>query len=453
MSVGMTLHEYQRQAVAFALQSLQLHGGVGLFLEPGLGKTLCTIALMDIIHAADPEAKFLIIAPKLVAQESWPDEMEKWSHLHTLSYAVALGTKKQRTAAVAAGADVTIINQENVRWLDETYRTWPYTYLIIDELSGYKSSKSQRFRILSRRRKKVHGVIGLTGTPATKNMMDLWAQMRIIDGGDALFDTVTKFRETYFMPSRWMGHQIIEYQPLPGAPEEILERIADRTIAMRAQDKLPGLPDQIEQDVWLAMPEGTREVYRDMQRELVANVGNSTITAVNAGVLTAKLAQLTCGCLYPNVDDEGGLVQHCDDTKLEALAEIVDRADGPVLVFYQFTDELERMRKRFPKLREIHEEGVLDEWRSGQVPLLAAHPAAAKYGLNIQKGGHTIVWTSLPWSFDDYRQACDRLHRQGQTRPVVVYRLLESGTVDRRKVDVLSGRVQLHEAVMGALQA
>lgn len=454
----MELHDYQKHAVRFALHAFTgpAHG-CGLFLEPGLGKTAISIAVMDIWKRLHPDARFLVIAPTLVARHSWPDELDAWKDTHHLSWALCWGTPKKRLAALDEQADVTIINQENLAWLDEVRKDWPYRGIVVDEIVGFKNTNSTRTRVLARRRGHVDWCLGLTGTPASRELDDMFGIVRAIDDGYAWGSSITRFRERWMRPDRYMpdgrgGRRVLSWTPLPGARWMLAKRIESYCMSMRAKDKLPGLPAMLEHDIWLDMPETTRLLYDKLRKDMAATVNGVTITVANAGVLTAKLAQLTCGCLYPDPDDPRHPdIRHVDDVKLDMLATIREQADGPLLVFYQFTDELERMRHRFPDLREVHEHGVLDEWRAGRVPMLAAHPAAAKYGLNIQDGGHEIVWTSLPWSFDDYRQACDRLHRQGQSHPVTVHRLLESDTVDERRLNVLKGRESLHEAVMGAL--
>ena len=391
--MGSPLHEYQRRAIRFALNAFASPArGCGLFMEPGLGKTLTSIAIMDIMHAADPRARFLVVAPALVARNSWPDEFERWKDMHSLTWAVAAGTPKQRDRALEAGADVTIIGQDNLKWLDGKVKAWPWTGLVVDELSGYRTPRSNRGLVLRRHARKAAWTLGLTGTPATKNLLDLWGEIAVIDRSETLERSMTRYRDRWFTPTRYidMGgrRQPIDYTPRDGAQREILDLIEPFCLSMKASDRLPGLPSMIETDHWLDMPDATRDTYDRLRREMVADLDDgTTVTVANAGVLTAKLAQLTCGCLYPDTDDPDGTVGHTDSVKLDALAGIVDAADGPVLVFYQFKDELERMRARFPGMREVHEKGVLEEWRRGRVPLLAAHPQAAKYGLNIQDGG------------------------------------------------------------------
>lgn len=453
-----TLHEYQYDALRFALAAFDSSAhGCGLFLEPGLGKTATSIAIMDCWKAVHPDARFLVIAPSLVAKNSWPAELEAWKGNHRLDWALALGDARKRRKAVDMGATVTVINQENVAWLDRTVKKWPWTAVVVDEISGFKNTKSGRTRALRRRRKNMDWCLGLTGTPATRSLLDLYGEIALIDNGATFGSSFTRFRDKWFKETRFIntgwGRQAVDWEPLPGARNQLLRMIEPFCLSMSASDKLPGLPDMLFTDHWLEMPQDTRAIYRELQRDMVAEIGGQEVTAASAGVLTAKLAQASCGGLYPDPDDPDGVTLHLDDVKLDELARIIESTDDNVLIFYQFAFELDRMRARFPGLREIHEKNVVDDWNNGRIRLLAAHPAAAKFGLNIQKGAHTMVWTSLPWSYDDFRQACDRLHRQGQHTTVTVHRLLESNTVDARKLNVLQGRENLHEAVMGALAA
>lgn len=423
-----------------------------MFLEPGLGKTLISISVMDLLHAIHPHDRFLVVAPNLVARTSWPDELEHWKDLHRLDWTVACGTAKQRTAALEERATITIINQENIQWLDRQIKDWPWEWLIVDELGGYRNPNSQRFRVLRRRRRRMKGCLGLTGTPAVRTLLDLWAEMMIVDQGASLGTRLTRYREEYFTPDRWVNGRPVTWREKPGAATMILNRLETVCLSMSAKDHLPGLPSMIQPDIHVDMPAPTRRTYDRIRENMVLDLPEGRqITAVNAGVLTAKLTQLTCGCLYPDMDDSDRSVEHLDDAKLDRLDDLIGQADGPMLVFYQLTDELDRMRQHIPDLREIHEPDIVDDWNHGRVRVLAAQPAAAKYGLNLQHGGSEITWTSLPWSFDDYRQACDRLHRQGQSDTVRVNRLIEPDTVDIRKNHVLAGRENLHEAVMRAL--
>lgn len=452
------LHEYQKQAVRFALAAFRSPvKGCGLFLEPGLGKTLTSIAIMDILHETHPDDRYLIVAPALVARNSWPDELDHWKSLHDLDWALAAGTPKQRLKALERNATVTIIGRDSLDWLDKTLKRWPYNGIIVDELSGFKTPGSTRSRILRRHAKQADWTLGLTGTPATKSLLDLWGEISIIDRSGILDTSITRYRSRWFDADRYVNTggmpRPVSWKPKPGAQERILDLIRPFCLSMTARDMLPGLPDMITVDHWLDMPYSTRVEYERLRHDMVAELPDGiTVTAANAGVLTGKLSQLTCGCLYPDPDDDDRRISRLDDVKLEELDRIIHDTDGPVLVFYQYQNELERMRERIPDLHEIHEPHAVDRWNRGEIRVLAAHPQAAKYGLNMQSGGHDIVWTSLPWSFDDYRQACDRLHRQGQKDTVRVHRLLESRTVDAHKKQVLDGRIALHEAVMRTLK-
>lgn len=469
------LRSYQADAAGFALDALGRRGGAGLFLDMGLGKTLTSIAVMDVLHEADPSVRFLVIAPPLIAKYSWPDELAKWSALHSLDWAVLDGSPKRRMEALEKDAAVTVVSQGLLKWLDANVGRWPWTVWVVDELSGYKNPDSVRFRILKARRANLNArplsgggrsraagdrarVLGLTGTPATKNLLDLWAQMYLLDGGATLGPTMSGYRDKWFRPSRMIegpyGPQVVDWEPREGARGQILGAIAPECMSMRASDKLPDLPPLVEQDHWLDMPAATRRAYSKIRRDLAVELGDGRqVTAANAGVLTGKLSQLAAGCLYPDPDDPDGAVERLDDAKMDELAAIREASDGQLLVFYRFRDELERMRARFGSdLHEVHEPDIVGRWNRGEIPMLAAHPLSAKFGLNLQEGGHEIVWMTLPWSLDDYSQANARLNRSGQRDTVVVHRLVERGTVDGRILDVLAERESLHDSVMAALR-
>lgn len=463
----MRLHSYQASAVRFALDSFHTHGGCGLFLDMGLGKTLTTICIMDLWHAMHPDARFLVVAPKTVAVNTWPAELEKWSDAHRLDFAVACGMKsdpKRRLAALDQGATVTIINQENLGWLDEHVAEWPWDCIVLDELSGYKDSGSKRFRLLKRRRRNLNAgpsrsrrgcgvswILGLTGTPAAKGLMDLWAQCFLLDGGRALGSTLTAYRSKWFTPGRRNGHVVYEWKPRGDAYEGIMAAIAPFCLTMLARDKLPGLPKATVIDHMVPMPEDTRVAYDGFRRDMWMETGGVEVSAVNAGVLCNKLAQFTAGCVYSDVD---GRVVRLDDAKLDELDRIIAESQGEqVLVFYQFRDELERLRARYGRLVHTTDEpDVVARWDRREVPILAAHPASSRFGLNLQRSGHIVVWLSLTWSLEAYAQSNCRLDRQGQTRPVQIHRLLEPDTVDVRKVMVLEGRAGLAGAVMDELR-
>ena len=432
---------------------------------------MTTIAILDVMHRLHPDWRFLIVAPKTVAVNTWPAELAKWRQAHTLDWAVACGVKsnaKQRREALAQQATVTIINQENLGWLDRELAQWPWDGIVLDELSGYKDPSSNRFRILKRRRqdrthapkhpghgRPVQWVLGLTGTPAAKGLMDLWAQCRLLDTTGALETTLTRYRETYFTPGRRNGHVVYEWRARPGAFDRIMRRIEPFCLTMLAREQLQGLPDKpLIIDHWVEMPEQTRREYERFKHERWLELAGRQVTAVNAGVLAGKLVQFTSGCLYPDEDSEDGRIIHYDAAKLDVFDRIMAESQGEqILVFYQLRDELDRLRAKYGKrVRTVDEPGIVDAWNRGEVPVLAAHPAQAKFGLNLQHAGHIIVWLNLTWSLEDWAQANARLDRQGQTRIVQIHRIVTRDSVDERKLDVLSGRAVLADAVMGELK-
>lgn len=465
----MRLHDYQESAVRFALDSFRDHGGCGLFLDMGLGKTLTTIAIMDIWHAMHPRSRFLVVAPKTVAVNTWPDELDKWADAHRLDYAVACSAKpdpKRRAKALEAGATVTIINQENLGWLDSHVDVWPWDCIVLDELSGYKSSTAKRFRLLKRRRGNLssapgrsrHGrpvswVLGLTGTPAAKGLMDLWAQCYLLDGGHALGPTLTSYRQRWFVPGRHNGDVVYEWLPRPEAYGRIMAAIAPFCLTMMARDKLPGLPRRTVIDHTVAMPDDTRTAYDAFRRDKWMELDGAEVSASNAGVLCNKLTQFTAGCIYPDPGVDAP-VMRLDDAKLDEFDRVLQESQGEqILVFYQFRDELARLKARYKGMVHTTDEpGIVAEWDAHRVPILATHPLSNRFGLNLQHSGHIVVWLSLTWSLEDYTQANARVDRQGQERPVQIHRIIEPDTMDARKLNVLAGRAELAGAVMEELR-
>ncbi|RSX49741.1 DEAD/DEAH box helicase [Bifidobacterium castoris] len=465
------LHDYQIECVRFALDALARHHGCGLFLDMGLGKTLTSICIMDVLHRTDPHVRFLVVAPKTVAVNTWPAELERYREMHTLGWALACGATpdpKRRRAALDAGATVTIINQENIGWLDRELREWPWDGIILDELSGYKDAGSKRFRILRRRRRDrtrgEHGrgrgvptgwVMGLTGTPAAKGLMDLWAQVALLDDSATLGRSLTRYRDTYFTPGRRNGHVVYEWREKPDAFVRIMDAIRPFCMTMEAADRLPGLPGGVRVlDHWTDMPAATRRAYDRFRTERWIELAGTETTAANAGVLAGKMTQFAAGCLYPDDPaDTGAAPVRLDHAKMDEVERIIAEAQGePVLVMYQLTDELQRLRDRYgDRVHTPDEPNIVARWDAGDIPILAAHPAAAKYGLNLQHAGRTVIWMSLPWSLEDWLQSNARVARQGQGRPVLIHRIMEHDTIDERKLAVLEGRAELHSAVMDEL--
>lgn len=394
----------------------------------------------------------LVIAPKRPAIDTWPEEIEKWEHLSDLDYAVAVGSAAKRDAALKQQAFITIINRENTKWLVDRYgkKRWPFDCIVIDELSSFKSSKSQRFRALKRIRPFVKRVIGLTGTPAANGYMDLWAEAYLLDGGQALGRTLTGYRDQYFTPGRRNGMVIYDWDLRPGAREQIHRRLEPITVSMKAEDYLD-LPEMQTIEKTVSLSDAALEKYRQMERDLLLEVDGETIDAVNAAALTTKLLQISSGAVY----DEDGRVVPLHEEKLEALDELVEAAGGEnLLVFYAYRHELDRLKARYPQAVDIKEPDAIRRWKAGKIRMLLAHPASAGHGLNLQSGGHVAIWYSLTTSLELYQQACKRLHRQGQDKPVINYLLLSKDTYDEVVYhDILQSKEKEQNAVLTALKA
>lgn len=396
--------------------------------------------------------RVLIIAPKRPAIDTWPEELEKWDHLKGMDYAVAVGSAKERDAALKQQAFITIINRENVVWLVDRFRKdrWPYDCIVIDELSSFKSSKSKRFRALKRIRPFVRRVIGLTGTPSANGYMDLWAEAYMLDCGEALGKTLTGYRNQYFTPGRRNGMVIYDWDLRPGAKEEILSRLEPICVSMKAEDYLD-LKEMHTVIHKVSLSDRTMKRYQTMERDMLLEVDGETIDAVNAAALTTKLLQISSGSVY----DEDGVPAVVHTEKLEALDEIIESAAGEnVLVFYAYRHELDRLKERYPQAVDIKEPDAIKRWKAGEIPILLAHPASAGHGLNLQSGGHISVWYSLTMSLELYQQACKRLHRQGQTKPVINYVLLSRGTYDETVYyQILRRKEKDQNGVLAALKA
>jgi SNF2 family DNA or RNA helicase len=394
-----------------------------------------------------------VIAPLKVAEDTWSRESEKWDHLQDLKIVKILGNLDKRLAAAKDDADIYVVNRENVVWLAEMYpgKYWKWDMVIIDELSSFKSSSTMRFKAMRSVRPYIDRIVGLTGTPNPNGYMDLWAQIFLLDQGKRLERTIGGYRQKYFRPGRGNGHITYEWLLLPGADKAIQEKISDIAVSMKAEDYLK-LPDRIENEILVTLPPDTLKRYRELEKEHLLELQDSdaTITAANAAAVMNKLLQLTGGAVY---DDEGGFkVFH--DEKIKALKDIIDTAGGPVLVFYGYRHERDRLQKDLTKLkpRELQKEKDIDDWNAGKVKVLIAHPASVGYGLNLQAGGHVIVWYSIPWSLELYQQANARLHRQGQTETVVINHLVAVGTVDKQVMAALKKKDMSQSALMTALK-
>lgn len=437
-------HEYQKRAIGKIMEL----PAVGLFLEMGLGKTVITLTAVNrLMFEEFAVGRVLVIAPLKVAEDTWSREAGKWDHLKDLRVAKILGTQRKRFEAARSDADVYVINRENVPWLVETHpgKAWRWDMVVIDELSSFKNNQAERFKAMRRVRPFIRRMVGLTGTPNPNGYMDLWSQIFLLDQGERLEKTIGKYRGLYFKPGKGSGYVTYEWILLPGADRVIQNKIADITVSMQAKDYLE-LPDRIDNAVMVKLPEGAAKTYRQMERDHLLQLENN-VTAANAAAVMNKLLQMSGGAVY---DDAGGSwVFHGE--KIKALKDIIDTAGSPVLVFYGYRHERERLLKEF-KARELKTGADIDDWNEGKVPVMLAHPASVGYGLNLQAGGHVIVWYSLPWSLELYQQANARLYRQGQTEAVIINHLIAEGTVDEQVMESLKKKDTGQAALMTALK-
>lgn len=444
------LHEYQKAAVQYIID----HPAAGLFLDMGLGKTVSTLtAVNQLMNVYLEVTKVLVIAPKRVAEDTWTTECEKWEHLHGLRVSRVLGTEKKRKAALKADADIYVINRENVVWLVAQLKGWwPFDMIVIDELSSFKSNTAARFKALRQVRPMTSRVVGLTGTPAPNGLIDLWPQMYLLDMGERLEKTITAYRAKYFRPGRTNGQVVFDYKPNTGSEEAIYKKISDICISMKADDYLD-LPDMIEIPVEVSMNERQMKQYEKFEEEQVLKLQEEgDISAVNAAALSNKLLQYANGAIY----DAERNIHELHEAKLDALEEIVEAANGsPVLVFYSFRHDVARILKRLKAYdpKEIGGQDDIQAWNEGKISVMLAHPASAGHGLNLQKGGHIMVWFGLPWSLELYQQADARLHRQGQSQPVRNYIIMTKGTMDADVKKALSGKTDRQDALMEAVKA
>ena len=411
-------------------------------------KTAITLTAIDALMYDHFEiSKVLIIAPLRVAQTTWTNEASKWEHLEHLRLARVIGSVSERQKALKSDADIYVINRENVEWLVENY-PFDFDMVVIDELSSFKSYQSKRFKALRRVRPKVSRIVGLTGTPAPNGLMDLWAEINLLDMGERLGRYITHYRDRYFRPDKRNGAIVYSYKPLPDAEEQIYERISDICISMKAVDYLT-MPERIDNMVEVSMSEKEKKLYRTLEKEMLLPFADGDIDAVNAAALTNKLLQLANGAAY----DENGNVKLIHDRKLDALEDLIEAANGkPVLVYYSYKHDKERILQRF-NAREINTEQDIADWNSGVIPIAVAHPASCGHGLNLQGGGSTIVWFGLTWSLELYQQANARLYRQGQTETVVINHIITKGTVDEKVMKALQNKDAGQELLLEAVKA
>lgn len=436
----------------FAERHIYSHSYSGLFMQMGLGKTVVTLTAIDkLIYEKFEVSKVLIVAPKFVALNVWTSEAKKWDHLGHLTFSIITGDPSQRVRALRTPADIYVINRENVSWLVQFYQSgFPFDMLVIDELSSFKNPQSQRFKALRIVRPLIKRVVGLTGTPAPNGLPDLWSQVYLLDQGARLGKTVTAYREAFLtMDKRGASGEVYRYKVRPNCEQEIYDRISDICVSMKTRDYLE-LPPRIDQDIIVKLPADAQKKYDAFEREQIMEIADTEITALSAAALITKLLQFSNGAIYDR--EQNVLPVH--DAKLEALGEILEATSGEqVLIFYNWKHDLDRILKVYPGARKLTSVKDIEDWNAGKVGIMCCHPASAGHGLNLQAGGNIIVWFGPTYSLELYEQANARLDRQGQTKPVIVYRMISERTMDSEVLDVLLSKTEKQGALMTAVRA
>lgn len=451
-----TPHEYQK----YCIEYIKNHNVSALFLDMGLGKTVTTLtALRDMMLDDVSVSKVLVIAPLRVARDTWPAEVEKWDHLSDLDVSIIVGTAKERTAALNHSAMIYVVNRENVKWLVEYYEKnglrWDFDCVVIDELSSFKNYQSQRFKWLRKVRPFVRRWIGLTGTPTSNGLMDLWAEIGILDGGERLGRFIGRYRDAYFKPGSMNPSTgvVFSYIPRPGAEEQIYDRISDMTISMKALDYLD-MPECVYVDHKVEMSEPERKLYDQLKKDLIIPLEDGDIDAANAASLSNKLLQMSNGAVY----DENGEARPIHSRKLEMLEDLIEAANGqPVLIAYWFKHDRQRIMEHLTVAgyspRDIRESQDIKDWNAGNIPVALIHPAGAGHGLNIQEGGHILIWFGLTWSLELYQQTNARLWRQGQKQTVTIHHIITANTVDEDVLAALASKDVTQEKLIAAVKA
>ena len=445
-------HEYQTFATNFILE----HPVSAILLDMGLGKSVITLtAIQSLMRDSFEVHRVLVIAPLRVATQTWPSELEKWEHLHDLTYAVAVGTEAERQFQLRRNVDIHIINRENVKWLiEDSGLPFNYDMVVIDELSSFKSHQAKRFKALMKVRPTVKRIVGLTGTPSSNGLMDLWAEYKLLDMGERLGRFIGGYRGRFFTPDKRNQQIVFSYKPLPGAEEHIYRLVSDITISMKSTDYLK-MPECVINEVPVMLSENETELYRTMKNDLILNMDDGDVDAVNAAALAGKLSQMANGAVY----DENGKTVHIHDRKLDALEDLIEAANGkPVLVAYWFKHDLERIEERLHKLHipfsKLDTSASITRWNNGELPVALVHPASAGHGLNLQSGGSTLIWFGLTWSLELYQQTNARLWRQGQTAStVVIHHIITTSTIDRDIMAALRRKDRTQSALIAAVKA
>lgn len=445
-------HKYQQYAIEFIKQ----HPIAAILLDLGMGKTSIVLSCLNYLMFETFEvSKVLIIAPLRVARNTWSDEIKKWDHLQGLRYSIAVGTATERIKALKADADIYIINRENVPWLiEESGLPFDYDMVVVDELSSFKNWNAKRFKALMKVRPKVKRIVGLTGTPSSNGLMDLFAEFKVLDMGERLGRFISQYRVNYFKPDRVNGPIVYSYKLLPDAEDRIYEKISDITISMKASDYLE-MPELISTEYKVYLDDEERAKYEELKNELVLQLPGAEITAANAATLSGKLSQLANGAIY----DDDGSVNAFHERKLDALEDLIESANGkPVLVAYWFKHDLKRITERLSALKvnfqRLDSDESIRKWNAGELQVGLIHPASAGHGLNLQEGGNTIIWFGITWSLELYSQTIGRLFRQGQkAKNVTVIHIITDGTVDERILKALEAKDSTQRALIDAVKA
>ncbi|EGQ0364160.1 DEAD/DEAH box helicase [Staphylococcus pseudintermedius] len=439
-------HDYQKYSIDKIIENKKY----GLFLDMGLGKTVSTLTAFSDLQLLDTN-KMLVIAPLNVAKDTWADEIDKWEHLKHLRVSKVLGSPKQRIAALNKEADIYVTNKENTKWLCDQYKKdWPFDMVVIDELSTFKNPSSQRFKAIRKKLPLMKRFVGLTGTPSPNSLLDLWAQVYLIDRGERLETSFSRYRERFFKPTHQVSDHVFNWELRDGSEERIYELIEDVCLSMKAGDYLD-MPKRIDAVQSVNLSSKERKLYDELEKHyILESEEDGTIVAQSGASLSQKLLQLSNGAVY--TDDES--VRHLHDRKLDKLEEIIEESQGqPLLVFYNFKHDKERIMERFDEVVTLDDESYKDRWIEGKVKILLAHPASAGHGLNLQKGGHIIVWFGLTWSLELYQQANARLYRQGQTHTTIIHHIMTDNTIDQKVYQALQNKELTQEDLMQAIKA
>ena len=439
-------HSYQEYAIRY----IETHPISALLIDMGLGKTSITLtAIRNLLFDSFEVCKVLVIAPLRVAKNTWTDEIKKWEHLSTLTYSLIIGNENERLSALNEQTDIYIINRENVDWLvNKSGYKFDFDMVVIDELSSFKNHQSKRFKSLMKVRPLVKRIVGLTGTPSSNGLMDLFAEFKILDMGKRLGYFIGQYRTTYFKPDKMNGPIVYSYKPLPNAENAIYEKISDITVSMKANEYLK-MPELLTSNYVVELSNSEKNQYDEMKKSLVLEITDGEITASNAASLSNKLCQLSNGAIY---DDEQNIVE-IHDRKLEALEDIIESMNGkPLLIAYWYRHDLERIKSSF-SVREIKTSEDISDWNDGKIPVALIHPASAGHGLNLQNGGSTLVWFGLTWSLELYQQTNARLYRQGQKNTVVIQHIITKGTIDEQILKVLQKKNKTQADLIDAVRA